>query len=284
MPQARSNSGTQRLPWCFWSGLFLEQGGPPLCLRFPLLLAAGALGGNAPAQFLAWPLLLCTFGRGFLLPDTDLVSSSAKRKGIRDSALAVQNFAGAGLLCAAHGRALPFEKQGRENPCLLGQVSARLEHCGPPRSPGIFHMKFRRFPRLLMLLGAIFWAGTYLGPRLHLLAGQIEFIALKSQQLGGGLMVLLVASLAFYIGLQIRGPPRDSCANWRIARIRPGRVEGKTGTPVNLSRSWIYAHFRWTSRPTRKRFPAHFRHGTRVKLQQTDERLPRDREVILYCT
>jgi len=90
---------------------------------------------------------------------------------------------------------------------------------------GIFHMKFRRF-LAFDALGAIFWAGTYLGLG-YIFSGQIEFIALKSQQLGGGLMVLLVASLAFILATN-SWPARDSSANENCPH-QPGRVEGKTG-------------------------------------------------------
>jgi len=51
----------------------------------------------------------------------------------------------------------------------------------------------------LMLMARFFWAGTYLGSG-YIFSGQIEFIALKSQQLGGRLMVLrCLLSLLYWL-------------------------------------------------------------------------------------
>jgi hypothetical protein len=139
-------------------------------------------------------------------------------------------------------------------------------------------MKFRRF-LVFDALGAIFWAGTYLGLG-YIFAGQIEFIALKAQQLGGGLMVLLVGSLAFYVGYKFVARQKF-LRQLRISRISPRELKEKLDAGEILTIVDLRHSVDFEADP--ELIPGAFRMDA-SELQQTDERLPRDREVILYCT
>src|SRR6266403_505365 len=249
--------------------VFLEQAGLPLP-SVPLLLAAGALGGMHRLNF-GLALLLCTLAA--VSADT-IWYQLGKRQGIRILHLLCRISLEPDS-CVRRTEGL-FEKQGAKS-LLLAKFLPGLNTVATPLA-GIFHMKFRRF-LAFDALGAIFWAGTYLGLG-YIFSGQIEFIALKSQQLGGGLMVLLVASLAFYIGYKFVARQRF-LRELRIARISPEELKEKLDAGEPLTIVDLRHSVDFEADP--ETIPGAFRMDA-SELQQTDERLPRDREVILYCT
>jgi hypothetical protein len=98
--------------------------------------------------------------------------------------------------------------------------------------------------------------------------------------LGGGLMVLIVAALVLYVGYKFVARQKF-LRELRISRIRPEELKekldaGEVLTIVDLRHSMDFEADPET-------IPGAFRMDA-SELQQTDERLPRDREVILYCT
>jgi len=133
MPARTLDSLVTRLPGAF--GLVVLEQRPPPAFGS----AAGGCWrlGDAPPQFLAWACCSSRWPRS--LPT--LWYQLAKRRH-QDSALAMQNFAGAGLLCA---RTEASSKNSRES--CSGSFCPVL-NLWPRRSAGIFHMKFPQVPRL----------------------------------------------------------------------------------------------------------------------------------------
>src|ERR1700739_394418 len=168
--------------------VFLEQAGLPLP-SIPLLLAAGALGGMHRLNF-GIALLLCMIAS--VAADT-VWYQLGKKRGIRIlhwlCRISLEPDS-----CVRRTEGL-FEKQGAKS-LLIAKFLPGLNTVATPLA-GIFNMKLRRF-LAFDALGAILWAGTYLGLG-YIFAGQIELIALNAQQVGGGLMVLLGVALGLYI-------------------------------------------------------------------------------------
>ncbi len=249
--------------------VFLEQAGLPLP-SVPLLLAAGALGGLHRLNF-GMALLLCVLAAASA--DT-IWYQLGKRKGIRIlhwlCRISLEPDS-----CVRRTEGL-FEKQGAKS-LLVAKFLPGLNTVSTPLA-GIFHMKFRRF-LAFDALGTIFWAGTYMGLG-YIFSGQIELIALKAQQLGGGLMVLLAGALAFYVGYKFAARQKF-LRELRISRIRPEELKQKLDAGEPLTIVDLRHSMDFEADP--ETIPGAFRIDV-SQLQQTDDQLPRDREVILYCT
>jgi membrane protein DedA with SNARE-associated domain len=249
--------------------VFLEQAGLPLP-SIPLLLAAGALGGLHRLNF-GTALMLCVLAA---VAADAIWYQLGRRKGIRIlhwlCRISLEPDS-----CVRRTEGL-FEKQGAKS-LLVAKFLPGLNTVATPLA-GIFHMHFRRF-LAFDALGAIFWAGTYLGLG-YIFSGQIEQIALKAQQPGGGLMLLLVAALAFYVGYKFAARQKF-LRELRISRIRPEELKEKLDAGEALTIVDLRHSMDFEADP--ETIPGAFRMDTN-ELQQSDDRLPRDREVILYCT
>lgn len=249
--------------------VFLEQAGMPLP-SIPLLLASGALGGMHRLNF-GVSLLLCVAGA--VAADT-IWYELGRRKGIK----IVQWLCKISLepdSCVRRTEGV-FEKQGAKS-LLVAKFLPGLSAVATPLA-GIFQMKLRRF-LVFDALGALLWAGTYLGLG-YVFSGQIERIALKAQQLGGSMLVLIIAFLICYVAYKFVARQKF-LRELRIARITPEELKflldaGEPVTIVDLRHSLDFEADPAT-------IPGAFRMDA-SELQEKDERLPRDREVILYCT
>src|ERR1700741_4275996 len=249
--------------------VFLEQAGLPLP-SIPLLLASCALIGMHRLNF-GVALLICMIAS--VCADT-IWYQLGRTRGIRIlhwlCRISLEPDS-----CVRRTEGL-FEKQGAKS-LLVAKFLPGLNTVATPLA-GIFHMKFRRF-LVFDALGGAFWAGTYLGLG-YICAGQIELIALKSQQLGGGLMLLLGAALAFYISYKFVARQKF-LRELRIMRIRPQELKEKLDAGEILTIVDLRHSVDFEADP--ETIPGAFRMDA-SELQLTDERLPRDREIILYCT
>jgi len=252
-----------------WAWVFLEQAGLPLP-SIPLLLAAGALGGMHRLNF-GMVLLLCIAA----CVTADLIWYEAGRKrGIR----IVQWLCKISLepdSCVRRTQGV-FEKQGAKS-LLVAKFLPGLNAVATPLA-GVFQMKFRRF-LMYDALGSLLWSGTYLGLG-YAFRGELERIGLKVEQFGGGMFSLVVALLVLYITYKYVARQRF-LRQLRIARITPEELKvlldaGEPVTIVDLRHSVDFEADPET-------IPGAFRMDA-GELQEKDERLPRDREVILYCT
>jgi membrane protein DedA with SNARE-associated domain len=249
--------------------VFLEQAGLPLP-SIPLLLAAGALGGMHRLNF-GLALLLCVAAA----VSADYIwYELGRRKGIK----IVQWLCKISLepdSCVRRTEGV-FEKQGAKS-LLVAKFLPGLNAVATPLA-GVFQMRLRRF-LIFDVLGALLWSGTYLGLG-YAFRGELERIALKVQQFGGGMATLLIGLLACYIAYKYVSRQRF-LRQLRIGRITPEELKilldaGEPVTIVDLRHSVDFEADPET-------IPGAFRMDA-GELEQKDERLPRDREVILYCT
>jgi hypothetical protein len=139
-------------------------------------------------------------------------------------------------------------------------------------------MKFRRF-LLFDALGALLWAGTFTGLG-YAFSGEIDRVATRLASLGGWLLVLIAGSLAAYIGYKFIARQRF-LHELRIARITVEELKQKLDAGEEVAIVDLRHSLDFESSP--ETIPGAM-HIDAKELQENDGRLPRDREVILYCT
>jgi membrane protein DedA with SNARE-associated domain len=249
--------------------VFAEQVGLPIP-SMPLLLAAGALAGTGRMSFFA-SLFYAMLAA--LAADT-LWYQLGRRRGIK----VLQFLCKISLepdSCVRRTEGV-FAKQGARS-LLLAKFLPGLGTVAPPLA-GIFHMRARRF-LLFDGLGSMLWAGTFLGLG-FIFSGQIERIAEHLASLGGWLLVLIVAALASYILYKFIARQRF-LRELRIARITVDELKEKIDAGEELVIVDLRHSMDFEADP--ETIPGAFRMDAK-ELEEKNDRLPRDREVILYCT
>jgi hypothetical protein len=139
-------------------------------------------------------------------------------------------------------------------------------------------MRARRF-LLFDALGSLLWAGTFLGIG-YIFSGQIELVAEHLAALGGWLLVLLIAAFAAYIAYKYIARQRF-LHELRIARITVDELKLKIDAGEELVIVDLRHSMDFEADP--ETIPGAFRMDAK-ELEEKNDSLPRDREVILYCT
>jgi len=169
-----------------------------------------------------------------------------------------------------------FAKQGARS-LLIAKFVPGLSTAAPPLA-GIFHMRRRRF-LLWDTLGSLLWAGAFLLAG-YIFSEQIEKIAERASSLGSGLMVLIVGALGGYITWKFIGRQRF-LRELRIGRITPEELKEKIDAAEELVIVDLRHSLDFEADP--ETIPGAFRMDVK-ELEEKSDRLPPDREVILYCT
>jgi membrane protein DedA with SNARE-associated domain len=249
--------------------VFAEQAGIPVP-SLPLLLAAGALAGSGQMNLFAC-LLIVTFAA--VAADV-LWYELGRRNGIR----VLQFLCKISLepdSCVRRTEGL-FSKQGARS-LLLAKFLPGLGTVAPPLA-GIFHMRPRRF-LLFDAAGASLWAATFLGLG-YAFSGEIERVAERAGSLGGGLTVLVIGALAGYLSYKYIGR-RRFLRELRIARITVEELKAKLDDGEQVAVVDLRHSVEFEADP--EMIPGAL-HMDAQELEHKGELLPRDREVVLYCT
>jgi membrane protein DedA with SNARE-associated domain len=249
--------------------VFAEQIGLPVP-SLPLLLAAGALAGTGHLNFFA-SLFVCVFAA--VLADS-IWYELGRLKGIKILQLLCKISLEPDS-CVRRTQGV-FSKQGARS-LLLAKFVPGLSTVAPPLA-GIFHMRPRRFV-LFDACGSLLWAGSFLGIG-FVFSGQIERIAEHAARLGGGLGVLLGGGLAAYIAYKFIARQRF-LRELRIGRISPEELKQKIDAREDLVIVDLRHSLDFEAEP--ETIPGAFRMDAK-ELEEKNDRLPRGREVILYCT
>jgi len=249
--------------------VFAEQIGLPLP-SMPLLLAAGALAGTGNLSF---------FASLFYVMLAAVAADSVwyllgRRKGIRILQLLCKISLQPDS-CVRRTEGL-FSKQGARS-LLLAKFIPGLSTVAPPLA-GIFHMRPRRF-LFFDAVGSILWGGTFLGLG-YVFSGQIERVAEHLASLGSWLLVLILGALAAYIAYKFVARQRF-LRDLRISRITVDELKGKLDSGEELVIVDLRHSMDFEADP--ETIPGAFRMDAK-ELEEKNDRLPRDREVILYCT
>ena len=249
--------------------VFAEQVGLPFPAT-PFLLGAGALAGRGHLSF--W-FCLALAAISAVLAD-GLWYQLGRKKGIS----VLQFLCRISLepdSCVRRTEGV-FAKQGARS-LLVAKFVPGLSTAAPPLA-GIFHMRGRRF-LLWDALGSLLWAAAFLLTG-YIFSGQIERIAERAASLGSGLMVLIIGALGGYITWKFIGRQKF-LRELRIGRITPEELKGKIDGGEELVIVDLRHSLDFEADP--ETIPGAFRMDVK-ELEEKSDRLPPDREVILYCT
>jgi membrane protein DedA with SNARE-associated domain len=249
--------------------VFLEQIGLPLP-SFPVLLAAGALAGTGRMNF-GYAMCLCLLAT---LTADMLWYELGKQKGIKVIRLLCRISLEPDS-CVRRTEGL-FEHQGARS-LLLAKFLPGLGVVATPLA-GIFQMKLRKF-LLFDVLGALLWLVTYMGLG-YFFSSEIEHIAERATALGSWLVVLLVSALVAYIVYKFLARQKF-LRDLRVSRITVDELKQKIDAGEVLSIVDLRHSLDFEADP--ETIPGAFRMDAK-ELEEKNDRLPRDREVILYCT
>lgn len=250
-------------------GVFLEQMGLPLPSLF-LLLAAGGLSGAGQFHFaIALPLAVSAA----VLTDM-FWYEIGRRRGSR-----VLRFLCRIALepdsCVRRTEGI-FARHGARS-LLIAKFIPGLNTVAPPLA-GIFRMRLSQF-LLFDGVGAVLWAGGFMGVG-YLFSDELERVAASALRLGSWLGLVLVAALAAYILWKYVQRQR-LLRQLRIARISPEELKqkldmGEDVIIVDLRHSLDFAAD-----------PIIIPGALQMSLDDLEARhdqIPRDRDIVLYCT
>lgn len=249
--------------------VFVEQLGLPVP-SLPVMLAAGALAGSGRLSF--WTSLL-------LVSVSALTADSiwyllGKTRGIRILQLLCKISLEPDS-CVRRTEGV-FSRQGARS-LLFAKFIPGLGAVAPPLA-GIFHMRARKF-LLYDGLGSLLWGISILGAG-FVFSAQIERIAEQAARLGGWLAVLLIGGLCGYIIWKFIGRQKF-LRDLRIARITPEELKAKLDAREDLVIVDLRHSMDFEADP--ETIPGAFRIDAK-ELEEKAGSLPRDRELILYCT
>ncbi len=252
-----------------FASVLVEQLGLPIP-AIPVLLAAGALAG---AGNLSVAPVLAAALVGALAGDL-LWYELGRRRGMQ----IVQ------LLCrislepdsCVRKTEGSFERNGARS-LLFAKFVPGLSTVAPPLA-GVFRMRFGRF-LAFDVVGTLLWAGAFVALGFAF-ADQLERIADRAAVLGGGLFALLLGGLGLFVLAKFAHRQRF-LRQLRIARITPEELKrrldaGEAVVVVDLRHSLDF-----------EADPALIPGALRMdaaRFEETHESMPRDREIVLYCT
>jgi membrane protein DedA with SNARE-associated domain len=136
-----------------------------------------------------------------------------------------------------------------------------------------------RVPRFLLIdsLGIVLWSGAYLGVG-YVFSNQVEEALSYAQRLGSGALILLASLFALWIFWKFI-QKRRFLKRLEMARITPEELWDRMDAGENL----YIVDLRTTQDNDWPAIPGAIRFSIE-DLSSNSKQLPRDREIILYCT
>ena len=246
-----------------------EQLGLPLPAT-PLLLAAGALAGSGQMN-LALAIVLAVFAA--LLGDLSWYQFGRLRGG------KVLN-----LLCrislepdsCVRKTQDAFVKQGARS-LMIAKFVPGLNTMAPPLA-GVIGMRLWRF-LIFDSLGALLYIGSFIAVG-FVFSDQLEKVAARVAGLGFGLLVVVVGSLAAYIAWKYI-QRRRFIRSLRIARITPEDLKRRLDDREDIVVVDLRGSIDFDSDP--QTIPGAIRIAPE-KIEEGHDQIPRDRDIVLFCT
>jgi membrane protein DedA with SNARE-associated domain/rhodanese-related sulfurtransferase len=143
---------------------------------------------------------------------------------------------------------------------------------------GVSRMPWRRFA-LFDLLGSLLWSCAYIGAGL-VFSGKLERALASLRFLGGGLMALLLATLGGYILWKWQNR-RRFLRKLRIARITPEELKRRMDAREDLIVVDLRHSLEFDAEPQTISGAVHM---DPADLEEAIEVIPRDREIVLFCS
>lgn len=236
----------------------------------PVLLAAGALAGSG---LLALPLVIAAGVGAALLSDVIWYEIGRARGGQVTRLLC--RIALEPDSCVRRSQET-FARYGK-GALLVAKFVPGLNTVTQPLA-GVLGMRRSRF-LLFDAIGALLWIGAYVGLG-YLLSDYIERVAAYARHLGSWLVAIALGGLALYIwGKYFRR--QRFIRHLRIARITPAELKRKLETGEALMVMDLRHALDVEADPVV--IPGAL-HLSPEELERRAREIPRDREVILYCT
>jgi membrane protein DedA with SNARE-associated domain len=255
--------------WVLLANVFVEQIGLPIP-AVPVLLAMGALAGLGNFSFwnaLALAVIACLA--------SDLIWFRLGR---------VRGHSILNLLCrvslepdscVSNTKGL-FSRFGALA-LLFAKFVPGLNAAAAPLA-GLTRMPFAKY-LAADAAGAAIWSGAYLGAGL-IFRNQLERVAEQANQLGSWLLLILGAGLAAYIGLKYY-QRRRFIRDLRVARVAPEEVRSMLEAGCDIA--IVDLRHAIELPPDAVKLPG----AIWIDLSELESRhgeIPRDKEVILYCS
>ena len=252
-----------------FGSILAEQIGLPFP-AIPFLLAAGALAG---AGKLSFALLLLLSGIASLIADM--------------AWYVIGRLGGAkvlGWLCrislepdsCVRRTGTIFSKHGARS-LIVAKFIPGFSTIAPPLA-GIVRMPLGRFV-VFSALGGLFWAGAFIALG-WLFARQLEIVADYAVRLGSWTLVLIGAAFGGYIAWKYCSRQRF-LRKIRIARISPEELKAKLDGGEQILIVDVRDRIDFEAEPAI--IPGAL-HLTIEDLDQRHQEIPREREIVLYCT
>lgn len=169
-----------------------------------------------------------------------------------------------------------FARHGARS-LVVAKFVPGLNTAAPPLA-GVFRMRLSRF-LFFDALGVMLWVGAFVGLG-YVFSDQLERVADHAFRLGTGLLVLLLVALAGYIGWKYLHR-RRFLRELRIARITPEELKRKLDAGEDVVVVDLRHSYDFEAEPGT--IPGAYRMEA-SELDQMSEQIPRDRDVVLYCT
>ena len=252
-----------------FGAMVIEQFVPPMAGE-PLLLGAGALAGTGHFRlWLAAALALTGTVAG------DLVWYEVGRRGGHRVLKRLCRLSIEPDSCVRRGEDT-FARRGA-SALLIAKFIPGLNSIGQPLA-GALGMPRLRF-LIFDVFGAVLWVGLYVGLG-YALHDQLADAARLAHRLGGWAIVIVVVALSAYVGVKVTRR-QLFLRKLRIERIRPEELDAKltAGEPVFIVD--LRHDLDVQAEPRMIRGAVHM---TPAALEQGHITVPRDREVVLYCS
>jgi membrane protein DedA with SNARE-associated domain len=169
-----------------------------------------------------------------------------------------------------------FDRRGA-NSLLIAKFVPGYSTAAPPLA-GIVRMGFLRFV-VFTGAGGLIWAGAFIGLG-WVFSYQLELVASYAMRLGSGLVVLLAAALGVYVAWKYIARQRF-LRRIRIARITPEELKAKLDGGEDAMVVDVRHRVDFESDP--QTIPGAL-HMTIEELEARHHEIPRDRDIVLYCT
>lgn len=249
--------------------MILEQFVPPLAGE-PILLGAGALAGTG--RFSAW------LAAALALAGTiagDLVWYEVGRRGGFRILRRLCGFSMEPDSCVRHGQDT-FARRGA-SALLIAKFLPGLNSIGQPLA-GALGMSRLRFV-IFDVAGAVLWVGLYfgLGYAFH---DELAQAARLAHRLGGWAVAITAGVVALYVAAKVTRR-QLFLRQLRVARISPAELHAKitAGEPVFV----VDLRHDVEVQAEPMMIPGAV-HMTPAALEQGRAAIPRDREIVLYCS
>jgi membrane protein DedA with SNARE-associated domain len=252
-----------------FGAMVVEQFVPPLAGE-PILLGAGALAGTGYFRlWLAAALALAGTVVG------DLVWYEVGRLGGHRVLRQLCRLTLEPDTCVRRGEDTLTRWGARA--LLIAKFLPGLNSIGQPLA-GALGMPRRRFV-VFDVLGAVLWVGLYVGLG-YVLHDQLAEAARLADRLGGWAIVIVVGAVALYLGVKVTRR-QLFLRQLRTARISPEELEARLSAREPVFIVDLRHDLDVQAQPIMIRGAVHIDPGA---LEQGRKTVPRDREVVLYCT